>query len=80
MHCEYFAKRLLSLFDFYNPDCFKSAKEAKTTALSEDQSKEIEQKQKVYLFANQSQSTWNSDMKNVLDEYAQQLDNMNAVL
>ena len=46
VHFEYFAKRLMTLFMYYNTNCFSS---------DESQNKEIR-----YEFLNLSQETWNS--------------------
>ena len=46
VHFEYFAKRLMTLFLYYNKQCFENI---------ETESKEVR-----YQFMNLSQETWNS--------------------
>lgn len=67
VHFEYFAKRLMALFLYYNEDCFES-------------NKVTDSKEKKFHFLNFSQETWNSEFKQDIATYQKSLDNMDAVI
>lgn len=66
VHIEYFSKRLMTLFLYYNSSCFES--------------KEQEAKVKKYLFLNLESNTWNTSFKDDIEEYKKSIDNMDAVI